>query len=230
MALSVRDVHTGIIALYPVLTKTAEEVSESLRAFMGKLAIDSLYSDNAREFIASGRDLAVDAHHFSPPGMHQSNSLIERTNQIILGGTTASLVKAGLPPCYWSEAGPCFCVNYNAAGPTDPLPWSVHHDAPFPSETFPFGCLVIFRPGNDTAGDVSEKWDPPGRQGIFAGYSMRDAVTWGKAYRVWDLDALRGADLHAGTTNRLQRVPVPQMVSRCQLPVEEGVVFPIKAR
>ncbi len=58
----------------------------------------------------------------SLPGEPQMNSLIERTNPIKVGGTTASLIEAGLPPRNWSLAGPTFCTSYNVRGVSDEPP------------------------------------------------------------------------------------------------------------
>ena len=96
--LSVKDLHSGMIAVYPVTEKDAASTIESLRHFAGRRKIHNIYSDNALELAASARSLGIE-HHTSLPGEPKTNSIIERTNQIIVGGTTASLIAAGLPPC-----------------------------------------------------------------------------------------------------------------------------------
>ena len=38
----------------------------------------------------------------------------------------------------------------------------------------------------------------------------------------------RGADLHASTTWRQQRIGVPMIVRKCEVPVSDGLKFPLK--
>ena len=139
---NVKDLYTGFIMSYPVSSRTAEECVRSIRHFLGGHRVGNVYSDNAREFI-SGTYQMGSMHETSLPGVHKNNSMIERTNQIIKGGTTACLLQAGLPPCYWSFACKCFCVNYNFQGPTSTAPWGMLHKAKHDKQIFPFGCLVI---------------------------------------------------------------------------------------
>ena len=98
-------------------------------------------------------------HHASLPGEPKTNSLIERTNQIIVGGTTALLVCAGLPPCYWSYAALCFCGNYNIKGVSDEIPWSLYHGTEFLGDIISFGCVVYYKPPN-TSSDLSGNGTP----------------------------------------------------------------------
>ena len=117
-------------------------------------------------------------NHASLPGEPNTNSLIERTNQIIVGGTTALYICAGMPPCFWSFVAPCFCVSYNIQGVAGDAPWSLCHGTEFPGTVIPVGCLVYHKPPN-TSSDTGGKWDPDARKGIFGGYSMRSVFEWG---------------------------------------------------
>jgi hypothetical protein len=175
--LSVRDLCTGLIALYPALYNGTEETTQALKEFAGRKKIHNIYSDNAKELVKAAYRLGVE-HHTSLPGEPKTNSLIERTNQIIVGGTTALLICAGLPPCFWSFAAPCFCVSYNIQGVTGESPWSLYHKAEFSGGIIPFGCLVYYKPPN-TSSNTDGKWDPDARKGIFAGYVMRTVFEWG---------------------------------------------------
>ena len=166
-------------------------------------------------------------HHASLPGEPKTNSLIERTNQIIVGGTTALLISAGLPPCFWSYAAPCFCVCYNAKGVTGESPWLVHHKAEFPGSVIPFGSLVYYKPPN-TSSNPDGKWDPDARKGIFAGYVMRTVFEWGKGYKVWDLDSFKTSDLRTCASHKHQKVGEPLVVGRCEMPVNGQITFPLK--
>ena len=167
-------------------------------------------------------------HHASLPGEPKTNSLIERTNQFIVGGTTALLICAGLPPCYWSFAAPCFCVSYNIQGVTDQTPWAMYHGLEFPGVIIPFGCLVYYKPPNTNSND-SGKWDPDARKGIFAGYSMRSVYEWGKAYLVWDLESFRSSDLRTCASHEHQRIGIPLVSGRCELPADGNITFPLKS-
>ena len=227
-AFTIMDIWSGMLGVYPTAGKFATEVAEALREFVGGRKVDNVYSDNADELIAGMNALGI-KHDTSVPGVHHTNSLIERTNQIIRGGTVCALIKAGLPPCYWSVAAPCFAHNYNAAGPRDPTPWSQVTGDGFVGKLFPFGCKVIFVPTPDSTREVGEKWDTKGRFGIFAGYKMRNSFTWSGSYYVWDLKEFSNADLRTASTRHNQRLSSPQVVKRCELPVEEGICFPLKA-
>ena len=87
-AFVVKDVKTGFLWGYPVSTKSADEVSDSLRNFMGRRKLVTLYSDNAREIISAAKDVA-EHHETSFVGLPQNNAIAERTNQVIIGGTCA---------------------------------------------------------------------------------------------------------------------------------------------
>ena len=176
--LSVRDLHTGLIAIYPAASHDTESTVQALKQFSGRTKVSNLYSDNALELVKAAQVMGVE-HHASLPGEPKTNSLIERTNQIIVGGTTALLICAGLPPCYWSYAGPCFCVNYNSSGVTDTTPWSVYHGSEFPGNIIPFGCLVYYKPPN-TSSNIVGKWDPDARKGIFFGLQHENKLRMGK--------------------------------------------------
>ena len=81
---------------------------------------------------------------------------------------------AGLPPCFWSYAAPCFCVNFNITQIRDDTksPWEFTHGEPFLGQRFPFGCLVWFLPSSTKPPD--EKWAPKARVGVFAGYRIHE--------------------------------------------------------
>ena len=202
--MSVKDLHSGMIAVYPVTEKDATSTIEALHHFAGRKKIHNSYSDNALELAASARSLGIE-HHTSLPGEPKTNSIIERTNQIIVGGTTASLIAAGLPPCYWSYATRCFCTNFNAQGLLDASPWEKVHGTPFPTTIIPFGALGFFKPPN-TGAHAGGKWEGNARKGVFAGYQMRSVADWSKQYLVWELTTFKNTDLRTSATFRHQRI------------------------
>jgi hypothetical protein len=143
-AFVVCDLHTGIVHAYPVPDKEARHVVHSLQMFTGTRKISLVYSDNAPELLKSSALMSV-PHETSQPGVAHTNSKIERCNQLILGGTISSLMEAGLPPCYWSYAAPCFCINYNNSMWNGKSPWRSLWGHMFQGNAFPFGCLVHFK-------------------------------------------------------------------------------------
>ncbi len=105
------------------------------------------------------------------PGVPHTNGIIERCNQLIIGGTATCLIEAGLPPCFWTYGSPCFCMNYNITELCGMSPREKTHGEPFNGMALPLGCLVIFKP-NETRGErqTALKWSPKASWGVFAGY------------------------------------------------------------
>ena len=140
-ALTVRDVATGVAHMYPTMTKTAGEVRMSLMHFAGKSTAERqirlVYSDNAVEIGFACRQLKW-LHDTSTPGVPQTNSLIERTNQTLVNQTISALDTAGLPPCFWSFAAPCVSMHYNINCLVDVSPWCKTTWAIIPREQNPF--------------------------------------------------------------------------------------------
>ena len=91
-------------------SKCADEVEEALRDFKGNRKVDAVYSDNADELIKATVRIKA-KHQPSITGVPKSNSIVERTNQLIRDGAATSLLRAGLPPPYWSYAVKARCVN-----------------------------------------------------------------------------------------------------------------------
>ena len=173
--LVVKDMYTEITHAYPMSGRKSSLVLESIKFFTGRRRIQLAYSDNAPEFINAMRTLSI-LHDTATPGVPKTNSIAERTNQLIIGGTVTSLIAAGLPPCYWSYAAPYWCINYNTERINGESNWDRLWKEPFHGTRFPFGCKVIFKPSDTRKlgeGVKHEKWDPKGKIGIFAGYKLR---------------------------------------------------------
>ncbi len=94
-SVSKRPLHWAV-AFYPALYNGTEETTQKLKEFVGRKKIHNMYSDNAKELVKAAYKFGVE-HHTSIPGEPKTNSLIERTNQIIVGGTTALLICPVLP-------------------------------------------------------------------------------------------------------------------------------------
>jgi len=137
------------------------------------------------------------------------------------------MIEAGVPPCFWSYACPCFCVNYNTEKIKDESPWHSLWDHEFPGARFPFGSAVIFQPTSQRV--EGARWDAPGRIGVFAGYKIHPGYSWHGEYLVWELTSFRRADLWCSSTRHNQsNVGTPHVTRMCELPVD-GLTFPLKA-
>jgi hypothetical protein len=139
--------------------------------------------------------------------MPKTNSIIEHTSQDILAGTTECLLEAGLPPCYWSFAAPCFCVNYNRnRHAEDGYPWSLSQKAEFDCEIFSFGCLVSLIQSH--ARSEAGRSEPKGELGAFADYRLQHGYKWNSEYLVWELTRFRQGDLRVSAVPDLQDMGV----------------------
>ena len=78
--LSVRDLFTGMIAIYPSTNHDTPATLAAMKEFAGRKKIHNIYSDNALELVKASYLMGV-GHHASLPGEPKTNSLIERTNQ-----------------------------------------------------------------------------------------------------------------------------------------------------
>ncbi len=157
-------------------------------------------------------------HDKSQPGIPQTNALIERTNQTILTKTIVCLLEAGLPPCYWTFAAPCVCLNLNTEFENGESAYFLTHGEEFPYKRFPFGCKVVFKPSSTKSSETDGKWNAPSSVGIFAGYVMHSGYRSKGEYLVWDLfDFGRGADLSNLASNIGQRISKPHVSTRCEL-------------
>ena len=178
-----------------VSNKSLSNVVHCIQQFVGKRPIQTLFSDNAREFIGSCKELMM-ARDGGQPGVPHTNGIIERCNQLIIGGTATCLIEAGLPPCYWTYGSQCFCMNHNTTQLCGISAWEKTHGSPFPGMRLPFGCLVLFKPAETRgARQTALKWSPKGRWGVFAGYKLVAGYRWRDEYLVWDLMDFKQADL-----------------------------------
>jgi transposase InsO family protein len=68
--------------------------------------------DNSGELQKACKMLRI-CRDCSQPGVPQTNALAERIVQDITNGSSAALLQAGLPPCYWPFAVQPYCVLDN---------------------------------------------------------------------------------------------------------------------
>ena len=121
----VKDLYTGLVHAYPTDSRSYVKVIESINLFGGRRKIQTMYSDTAPEFIKAARSLGIPLET-STPGIPHTNGSIERSNQLIIGGTVTNLIAAGMPPCYWTCAAQCFCVNFNTENLKGISNWEKH--------------------------------------------------------------------------------------------------------
>ncbi len=222
----IKDLWSGLLHSFPVATKAATYVVHCIQQFVGDRKVQTLYSDNAKEFMGSCRELMM-ARDGGQPGVPHTNGIIERVNQLVIGGTSTCLIAAGLPPCYWSYGSPCFCFNLNTQSICGTSPWEKTHGAAFHGARYPFGCLVVFKPNEVRTTD--HKWSPKAEYGVFAGYKLSPGYTWRGEYLVWPLKEFMRADLLITSTKFKQRgVASPHSTKCVELP-ETGLSFPLKA-
>jgi hypothetical protein len=183
-ALVIKDVWSKLKHIVPVATKNAEDTEMAIREFVGDRPVKLFYSDASGEIKKACKLLRL-VHERSQPGVPQNNAIIERTNQDIVTGTIASLVQAGLPPCFWSFAASCYCMLDNTDYAKGPSPWALTHGEEFGGLRVPFGTKVTFRP-SPTKRTQPGKWDPPTSTGVFAGYVLKPGYNWrSTSYGTW---------------------------------------------
>ena len=136
-ALIIRDIYTGIIMAYPTARRDTDSVVRAIKHFCGRRKIKQVYSDDGPELINACVELKLN-HDLSLPGWAQKNSLAERTNQFIIDQTSACLVHAGLPTCYWVQAITTLCHLMNIEEVNGSSAWMRLHGEEFKGEKIPF--------------------------------------------------------------------------------------------
>ena len=129
--LVVRNCYTGMIGACPSDRMTKDDVVRAIKQFIGAKKVRQAYSDHAPQFIEAMNEMKIPIDH-SLPGRPQTNSIAERTNQLILTATTTCLLEAGLPPCFWRTAILCVCHLLNVEPNDDELSaWCKLHGSEF---------------------------------------------------------------------------------------------------
>ena len=160
-ALIIRDIYTGIIMAFPTARRDTDSVVRAIKHFCGRRKIKQVYSDDGPELINACVELKLN-HDLSLPGRPQNNSLAERTNQFIIDQTSACLVHAGLPTCYWVQASPSVPSHEHRRGERiecmDEAAWRGVQ-----GEKIPFGALVDFKP-SEARGERGRSSSREGKQ------------------------------------------------------------------
>ena len=187
----------------------------------GRRKIKQVYSDDGPELINACVELKLN-HDLSLPGRPQNNSLAERTNQFIIDQTSACLVHAGLPTCYWVQAITTLCHLMNIEEVNGSSAWMRLHGEEFKGEKIPFGAL------GEARGGKREKFEPRGETGIFAGYVLSTGMHWANKYRAWALTAFAGAELNIKKAKVPPRLRMSHQTERMIL--KSPLTFPIQQK
>ena len=76
---------------------------------------------------------------------------------------------------------------------------------------------------------TDHKWAPKAEWGVFAGYRICPGYKWRNEYLVWRLSEFQKADLRVISTKHNQRSVGSPHVTKCVVPPETGLSFPLKA-
>ena len=189
VALTIYDLGTGFVGVYPSQSRAAEPTKQSLQSCVGRRRVHCLYTDRAKELIATALALGI-PNDFSMSGRPQTNGIVERQNQELKRGTKTLLAGAGLPPPFWHLAVACYAHHQNAQTVDGTSPWFKRFGEHFKGQLLPFGCAVRYKPVS-TCGvaERMQKFSQDSDQGIFLGYYLRTGCRWTGYYLVASLSA-----------------------------------------
>jgi len=226
-ALVIKDLATGWIFGYPVMTKSTADVTASARDFMGPSSqIKLLHSDPAPELRAAFGELGI-LFEASPTGIKGNNGIAERLVRTVLDGSRTLLEHAGLPQSFWPLAMKCFSTLYNITHRLDDesTPWTRRHGVEFSGLLIPFGALVDFMPAPEVIKKLP-KFAPRSIPGVFLGYELSPGGAWKGVYIVASLEDCR--DL-TGPSDGQYRYPHLHRTREVILEVPFTPTFPLKA-
>eukprot|EP00971_Amphidinium_carterae_P097772 1934644-Amphidinium_carterae.1 len=219
-ALMVIDEATRFCYMYPAKEKSAENVINALRHFVGtdvEWQRINVKSDNALEYSKACRELGL-AWHESTPNRHESNGLIERLIRTVSDVTRTILHQSGLGHPFWSVAGPTAAMLLNAFVPNElgEFPWQTRRGGKmFPYQTSAFGsrvrCLI---PGR--MADKRPKFMTRGSPCLFAGWHWSPGFVHAD-YQVINEEQLKVVD-------EASAVHVHRVI---ELALEESFFFPV---
>ena len=225
-AFAIKDIYSGLLHLYPTKTKNAVETSDCIHHFIGSRPIGFLYSDNSGEIKKACKDIGMN-HEFSQQGVPHTNSIIETANRIIIDRVRTHLIRAGLPPRFWSFVAPGDCFLKNVDTEHGESAWFHTHGKEFEGLRIPVGAKVVYKPSSTKF--HTKKWEPPSSIGVFAGYKIRRGYEWKGEFLVWDLDDFVGADLHMGSHGFSTKLANPHVTKVCHL-FDRKVEYPLKGQ
>jgi hypothetical protein len=200
-ALTIVDVDSRYLWVYPLKTKNSGEVLEAIKAWIRQIRMDkvepqyftTIRSDSGSEFtnklIKSAMSHIGIKQEFSAPQHHVY--LIERANRTLQSTTRAMLHHANMKQGYWLEALQCACYTLNRL-PTKCNPTKTRYESYFGckpdiSNLRIFGS-VCFRKKYDVQRKI---WDTESTRCRFMGYGES-----GKSDRAWKLLNTKNSQFH----------------------------------
>ena len=196
-AMTIYDMGTHFTGCYPLKTKGADDAYRALQHFRGpRGTFHYVYSDNSGE-IWKAVDMLGFPQGTSTPGIHETNSHIERRNETILGGTRTVLESAGFPSCFWPLASAYFCHMLNIKLHEGDSAWNLRHkNGHFKGLRIPFGCAVDFIPNvTKKKWKVRNKWTSSSIPGVFMGYKLLPGHKWSGEFFVAAIEDLKSLTL-----------------------------------
>ena len=172
-----------------------------------------MHADQAKEIERACRRLRI-MYDDSRTGVHLSNTIAERGNQFVEGGTTTCLIDASLPTPYWPFAAGVFCRHHNTQDFGEGTAWKKSFGEESAGKLIPFGAAVLLKASFTRR--MHGKFRPKGILGIFTGYKFFPGGRWAKRYMVWPTRMFREKCLRedAGAESR---VPKPHDVAEVHL-------------
>jgi hypothetical protein len=155
-------------------------------------------------------------HATATPGVHETNSQIERRNETSLGGTRTLLEHAGFPACFWPLASAYFAHALNVELHDGDSAWNQRHGrGHFSGPKIHFGALVDFVP-NVTKKKWAKrsKWNPKAILGVFVGYFLQPGHVWKGEYLMAALEDCAEIDLRTSARNSDAKLPVSRSGNR----------------
>ena len=83
--LTIKDLWSNVKHCYPTEDKSTEETLRCIKHFIGDRPVRRVYSDNSGEIGKALKALKI-MPETSQPGRQETNAIIERENQDMLGG------------------------------------------------------------------------------------------------------------------------------------------------
>ena len=164
----------------------------------------------------------------SQSGRPQTNAIIERENQDILGGIRTYLIDAGIPLEFWPFAAEHYAFNHNVTATDDQSAYFWTHEENYKGKILPFGCHVICRPSFTKADRPTHKMAGPTIDGILCGYEIGPGYVWTGRYKCWGLNEFLNTNLDMDAKSMSMAHRSPHICDVVELP-KEGLVFPLKA-
>lgn len=180
------DRFTGYAGIFPLKSKTADEVESSFRKFCGRRrpGIVIVGSDRAPEILAAIRALGFNSEP-SAPRQAIHNPFAESFIRTLTGMTASVLLQAGLSHEYWPLAHKYLEWSYSitaiANKESTKTCFEKVHGYAFEGFKVPFGALVWIKSEDQMS------FEPKGEGALFLGAEITDGMKFKGLYLTWPL-------------------------------------------